>query len=246
MKLSARLQCVASFVTPSYRLADIGTDHGYVPIYLVSNGIVPSAIAMDINKGPLERAEEHIKAEGLEDKISLRLSNGLEKLNKNEVDAVLIAGMGGALIIDILKRGKQILEGVKELILSPHSEIDEVRKYVLSNNYIITEEEMIYDASKYYVIMKCIPKDEIILNSGNESSDIQLEHYEEYEYLYGKRLIEDKSEVLIEYLRKEKDSFEKIIANLETSEKSEAKKRASELRDKNKIIDKVLNIMERS
>lgn len=246
MKISARLQCVASFVTPSYRLADIGTDHGYVPIHLVSEGIIPSALAMDINVGPLERAKEHIIMEGLEDKIKVRLSNGLDKLKDGETDSVLIAGMGGALIIDILERGREVLKSVKELILSPHSEIDEVRKYLVKNDYVITKEEMIYDASKYYVIMKCISREVIIKDEGSVESAFLNDKYEEYEYLYGKRLIESKSEVLTEYLKKEKLNFEKIIDNIKYQDRKESKERVLELCNANIIIDKVLNIIERS
>ena len=246
MKISARLQCVASFVTPSHRLADIGTDHGYVPIYLVSEGIIPSALAMDINVGPLERAKEHIIMEGLEDKIKVRLSNGLDKLKDCEADSVLIAGMGGALIIDILERGREVVKSVKELILSPHSEIDEVRKYLVKNDYVITKEEMIYDSSKYYVIMKCIRREVIIREESSEASVFLNDKYEEYEYLYGKRLIESKSAVLTEYLKKEKLNFGKIIDNIKYQDKKELKERVLELCNANIIIDKVLNIIERS
>ena len=102
MELSKRLKAVAELVTPGMRLADVGTDHGYIPIYLTEAGVIPSAIAMDINKGPLERAKEHIREHGLEGKIQTRLSDGLKNLQMNEADCMIAAGMGGGLVIRIL------------------------------------------------------------------------------------------------------------------------------------------------
>ena len=101
VKLSKRLERIASFVQPGSRVADIGTDHGYVPIWLVQKGVCPSALAMDVRKGPLERAEEHVEEVGLSGKIELRLSDGLAKLKAGEADTVGIAGMGGKYYIVI-------------------------------------------------------------------------------------------------------------------------------------------------
>ena len=126
-ELSKRLEAVAGMVTAGMRLADIGTDHGYLPIHLVKRGMIPSAIAMDVNKGPLMRAQEHIRAEGLEDKIITRLSDGLKNLKKNEADIMIAAGMGGGLVIRILSEGDGEIKGIKEYILQPQSEIKKVR-----------------------------------------------------------------------------------------------------------------------
>ena len=126
VKLSKRLERIASFVQPGSRVADIGTDHGYVPIWLVQKGVCPSALAMDVRKGPLERAEEHVEEVGLSGKIELRLSDGLAKLKAGEADTVVIAGMGGKLTCRILEQGRHVWEnwseGKERLILSPQSE----------------------------------------------------------------------------------------------------------------------------
>ena len=114
MHLSKRLLALTSFVTPGSRLADIGTDHGYVPIYLVENGIIPSAIAMDINEGPLKKAQEHIIEHQLEGKITTRLSDGLDKLKSHEADTVLIAIKGAFAIVLCKKVILQKLECTKE------------------------------------------------------------------------------------------------------------------------------------
>ena len=111
------MKAVASMVTAGYTLCDVGTDHGYVPIALVQGNIIPKAIAVDINKGPLERANEHIRANGLTEQITTRLSNGLEAIHDGEVDSIVIAGMGGELVIHILTAGETVCRSAKELIL---------------------------------------------------------------------------------------------------------------------------------
>ena len=215
MQLSKRLERVASFVTEGNVLADIGTDHGYIPIYLVKNGTIPSAYAMDINNGPLERADDHIAKDGLEKKIETRLSNGLDKLYENEADTVLIAGMGGALIIDILEHGRNVLRTVKELVLSPHSEWKEVRTYLMNNDYEIIREEMLIDADKFYVIMKAVK------GNASKQDDIELK--------YGRILLEEKDKVLEKYLHKEKDKYNLILNSLKDNSSSKANERINEI-----------------
>ncbi|MDO5350323.1 MAG: class I SAM-dependent methyltransferase, partial [Lachnospiraceae bacterium] len=153
MKLSKRLELVASFVPEGSRIADVGTDHGYIPIELVKRGLCPSGIAMDIGKGPLERAREHIREQGLEEKIESRLSDGLSALKPGEADTVVIAGMGGELVIHILDAGRHMWESVKEFVLSPQSELDKVRKYLEENGFAIQKEAMVVDEGKYYTVM---------------------------------------------------------------------------------------------
>lgn len=138
------MKAVASMVTAGYTLCDVGTDHGYVPIALVQGNIIPKAIAVDINKGPLERANEHIRANGLTEKITTRLSNGLEAIHDGEVDSIVIAGMGGELVIHILTAGETVCRSAKELILQPQSEVSKVREYVRNTGYKIVDEDMIW------------------------------------------------------------------------------------------------------
>ena len=143
-------------VTRGYRLADIGTDHGFVPIWLVRNGVIPSAIAMDVNRGPLERAKEHIAQAGLEGYIRTRLSDGLAGLRKGEADSILIAGMGGALTQRILEKDPPQSLGAAELILQPQSEISKVREYLCTSGWKIDAEDMVLEDGKYYPMMHCI------------------------------------------------------------------------------------------
>ena len=139
MQLSQRLSSVASMVTAGNCLADVGTDHGYVPIYLYERNIIPHAIAMDVNKGPLERATLHIAESGMKEAIETRLSDGLAALKPGEADSVVIAGMGGPLIIRILSTYPEVTDSLKELILQPQSEIPEVRMWLYEHGYEIIE-----------------------------------------------------------------------------------------------------------
>lgn len=224
MNISYRLKEVARMVTKGNRLADIGTDHGYVPIYLKKNDIIPSAIAMDINKGPLEKAAENIKQENVA-QVTTRLSDGLKELKAGEADTVLIAGMGGELIVRILKDGEDILKTVKELILSPHSEWELVRKYLQDNGYAIVEEKMIKDQGKYYLLLKA--------EKGIE------EKYTDCELKYGRHLINNKDEVLKEFLNNEHQKYKGILKNIGET----AHIRKKELEEKVNQISDILSCM---
>ena len=218
MELSKRLTAVAGLVTEGASVADIGTDHGYVPIYLMKNKIAVKAIAMDINRGPLERARMHIIGHGLKGKIETRLSDGLEKIEPGEVDTIIAAGMGGGLVIKILEEGKEVVKLLHACILQPQSEIIKVRKYLNNNGFIIETEEMVEEDYKFYPMMRVVHG--------------KPEAYEEYEYLYGKRLLEMKHPVLKKYLLREKEIQESIVRQLTASKESiSAKERLEEMEE---------------
>ena len=147
MQLSKRLRAVADLVPGGTVPADVGTDHAYIPIALVEEGKIPRALAMDINQGPLTRAEENIKAHGLEEKIETRLSDGLEKMKKGEADTVLIAGMGGLLTVRILSSKREVLGGAT-LVLQPQSDLPSVRGWLTEEGYAITAEDLVLEDGK--------------------------------------------------------------------------------------------------
>ena len=196
MELSKRLQAVADLLSEGMRVADIGTDHGYIPIYLVETGKCPSAFAMDINKGPILRAKEHIAAHGLEDKITVRLSDGVKALRVGECDSVNVAGMGGALAIKIMEEGRTVFKSLKEFVLQPQSELEKVRKYLCENDYCIIAEDMVLEDGKFYPMMKVI--------NGTAPK------YNNLELSYGPLLLEQKHPVLKTFLEKEKQKRSKI------------------------------------
>ena len=154
MSISPRLKHIANLVTKGNIAADIGTDHGYVPVYLVREGISPFAFAMDLSPGSLAKAIELVKKTGLEGNIECRLSDGLDKLSPFEADTVIISGMGGLLMTRILSGNPETLSTVKELILSPHRDADLVRDFIEANKFYIVTDEIFEDKKRQYVIIK--------------------------------------------------------------------------------------------
>ena len=128
--LSERMLRTAEFISRGNRTADVGCDHAYTSIYLVEQGIAPQVIAMDVNKGPLARAKDNVEKFGMAERISLRLSDGLEALLQGEADTILIGGMGGPLMERILSAYPEKVDRAKELVLQPQSEIGQFRRFV--------------------------------------------------------------------------------------------------------------------
>ncbi|SHI11878.1 tRNA (adenine22-N1)-methyltransferase [Butyrivibrio fibrisolvens DSM 3071] len=159
--LSKRLQTVADMVEPGSKVADVGTDHGFVPIYLAKAGLASHAIAMDVRKGPLERATQHVKEYKLEDVIETRLSDGLEKLLEGEADTMICAGMGGPLMQKILENKDPRSVKLKTLILEPQSELMQFRIFLREKGYEIVQEEFLLEDGKYYPVIKTCVNDEI-------------------------------------------------------------------------------------
>ncbi|WP_139904084.1 tRNA (adenine(22)-N(1))-methyltransferase [Clostridium thermarum] len=154
MNISDRLMKIANMVHRCNSMADIGTDHGYIPIFLVKKGICDTAIASDINKGPVQKAEKNVKLYGLEDKIQCRLGGGLKTIVPGEVDTAVIAGMGGHLIISILEESAEVAQKMQALILQPVQHVEILRKYLYENGYEILSEDLCFDEGKYYEIIK--------------------------------------------------------------------------------------------
>ncbi|MCQ2492180.1 MAG: class I SAM-dependent methyltransferase [Lachnospiraceae bacterium] len=211
MELSKRLTMIADLVSPCDCMADIGTDHGFIPIKLVKEGRCKHAFAMDVGVGPLERAKEHIKSHGLEERIECRLSDGYEKLEAEEADSTVIAGMGGDLMVRILSAGLKRDVLTKELILSPHSEWHKVREFLRLHGYKTEKEAMVWEDRKYYVAIKA---------KKAESTDVS----DPVEDAFGTYLLEEKNEVLKDYLLFLKNRYEKILANLEKIDSDSAAK----------------------
>lgn len=234
MKLSDRLEKVVSFVDPTEKAADIGTDHGYVPVELVRRGIVSGAYAMDVKKGPLSRAEQHIKMAGLENKIELRLSDGLAGLKPGEAEAVIIAGMGGELIIHILEQGKELWDSVEQWILSPHSEIHKVRRWLYENGFPIEKEAMIREEDKFYAVFRAGKR-----GTGTLEDDGMQE--EQWDFRYSRLLMDAKDPIFKEFLKDEEKKLvvltEKLREQAASSERAgESLKRAEERLMKNREV----------
>lgn len=209
--MTPRLLCVASFAQPGCVVADIGTDHAYIPVWLVENGIATCAIAMDINQGPIMRAEENIRRFSLEDKISTRLSNGMEQLLPGEADTVIIAGMGGMLINEILAAGKHVYPSVHRFILQPMTAIEETRKYLEEHGFLIENEKLAQEEDKIYCVLSVV------------RGQMQIEN--EIGYYVGKKLIENRDPLLSAYVNGKIYEYEKAIASLKKASGEHTKER---------------------
>ncbi len=153
IKLTSRLQKIAEQVTVGSTVADIGTDHGYIPIYLLKNDISPYVIAGDINEKPLKSAENNIEKYGLSHRAETRLGSGLSVLKPGEVDTIIVAGMGGILISDLLEASKEVVDKVSALILQPMQAQPELRKYLINNGFYIDKDILVKEDHHIYEIL---------------------------------------------------------------------------------------------
>lgn len=205
MILTERLRKVAEYVNNSDCLADIGTDHGYVPIFCVTQGRAKTAVASDISIGPLNIAQKNIEKYLLSDKISTRISNGFENFEKGSFDTAVIAGMGGLLINEILENGKRKFSDKTHIILQPMIAQSEVRRYLSNNGFIIEKENLAKEGNKIYNIFLC--------KKG-------VERLSEFDIYVGKRLLEDKNPLFLKYIDGKIRTLEKIINGLKKAENS--------------------------
>lgn len=229
MQLSNRLLAAAGMVTKGNIVADIGCDHAYTSIYLCQAGIAPKVIAMDVNKGPLVGARAHVEEAGLASQITIRLSDGLQKLAPGEADTVLLCGMGGLLMIKILSDFPEATASLKELVLQPQSEVGEVRMFLHKQGYEITKEHMLKEDGKFYVMMRAV------------KCTAPQAYETECDYLYGKLLIEEKHEVLLEYLEREQRLRTDVLAALSGQDTENARLRKESLNREFSLIEEARN-----
>ncbi|MBQ7765979.1 MAG: SAM-dependent methyltransferase [Lachnospiraceae bacterium] len=228
MDLGKRLAAVAALIEPTDTLADVGCDHGYLSVYLVEQRICRHIIAMDVNKGPLQKARENIQKYGYGDYIETRLSNGLNQLKMNEAAGFICAGMGGPLALEILWNDRDKVKEMQQVILQPQSELWMVRRTLKKWGFLIEKEDIAYEDGKYYFMMRIRPTQNLDMESlpQNEeffAEDIQTTAYE----LFAKELLDAKNELLLEYIRKEEKRLQDIHASLcsrEDSPKCRARK----------------------
>lgn len=154
MLLSKRLQEIADYVRPGSRVADVGTDHGYIPVWLVQNGVCGHVYASDLRPEPLKRAVESAEKNGVADRISFLLCPGLEKYSPGDIDTVIMAGMGGETIIEILAAAPWTRE--KELILQPQTKIPELRNWLNSSGYDVAGASLVADTGRIYLVWRCV------------------------------------------------------------------------------------------
>lgn len=217
VELSKRMQAVADMVTEGLRVCDVGCDHGYVSIYLVQAGISPKVLAMDVNKGPLLRAKEHVRKYKVEDYIQIRLSDGLTAYQKGEADTFLCAGMGGRLLMSILEKEPDKTADFREFILQPQSELKLFRRFLREKGYIFVKEDMILEDGKFYPMMKVkLPAENNRIVQRDKSENVY-----EMEDLLGPLLLQEKNPILLQYIEQEISLKEGILEGLKKQEQKE-------------------------
>lgn len=220
LKLSKRLETVVSFIPKGARLADIGSDHAYLPCYAYLHGYIVQAVAGEVADGPFRSAEQQVRKVGLSDVISVRKGDGLAVIEAGEVDCVTIAGMGGTLIAHILEAGKQKLETVKRLILQPNVGAHVVRKWLFDNGWELIAERILEEDGQIYEVL--------VAEKGDP-----LKPYRDFEIelLVGPFLRTERNDVFVKKWRKEIEHWRRIIAELEakaTTKEGLTKKEALE------------------
>lgn len=220
VKLNNRLLEIANFIKPNHSIIDVGCDHALLSIYLVQNKCPKKVIASDIKEGPLEHARENIKKYKVEDQIKLKLGQGIEPIEE-DIDTIIISGMGGLNMIGILKYTPSKYKKVDTIILSPNSDTDKVRKEICKLGFFIEQETLIKEKNIIYPI--------ICFKRGKK-------RYQYHEYLYGPILMKKMDSLFLEYLEKEKKQKEKLI---EVLPKKYLKKRW-QLKKELKVISKII------
>ncbi|MEO1770839.1 tRNA (adenine(22)-N(1))-methyltransferase [Candidatus Enterococcus ferrettii] len=207
-ELSLRLQVVANYVPKKARLADIGSDHAYLPVALVRNERIQYAIAGEVVQGPYEAARKQVSKNGLEQFIEIRLGDGMEVVFlEDNIEAVTICGMGGVLIRDILERGKRMhrFSGKERLILQPNVGEKQLREWLAAEGYTIIAETILEDHHKIYEVMVAEKLD-------------STASYTQHELLFGPHLLQERSTVFLKKWQHQLGKLEKVRANLAKSD----------------------------
>lgn len=249
MDLGKRLAKVASLIEPVETMADVGCDHGYLSIYLVEQKLCQRVIAMDVNKGPLQKAWENIQKYGYGDYIETRLSDGLNKLQKDEAQGYVCAGMGGPLALEILWNDRDKVKNMRQVILQPQSELWLVRRTLKQWGFKIEKEEIEYEDGKYYFMMRILPNKNTDMEKPLQNAFLFEQHermaescleyadltagetickeilseaeIQSYAYeLFAEELLKARNPLLYEYICKEERRLEDIYASLTKQEDS--------------------------
>ncbi len=244
-KLSDRLLLVADWVKPKSVVADIGTDHAYLPIYLALQGICTKGIALDIRKKPLERAKENINQFNVWDRVEIRLSDGMDKLLPMEADVVTICGMGGKLMMDILERGRKKVDSTTQLLLSPQSELRLFRIFLYENGIQVLRENMIKEDNQFYVLMDC--RWDTVEKKQKKTNSQSYSDKEEMNFRYGEYLLKSKNSILKELLERDKmvclGVLKQVmeVRNLKNVDVAKVEQRIQQLHRDIKMIDMAID-----
>ena len=232
-QLSKRLETVVSYIPKQSKIADIGSDHAYLPCYAVKKEIATFAIAGEVVKGPFLSAKKQVQDANLTSKVEVRLGNGLEVISPGEVDCITIAGMGGTLIASILQAGVEKLTGVSRLILQPNVSAKSIRTWLINNEWRLVQEEIMEEDGKVYEIL--------VAEKGNPKASYTPEDFEQ-ELLLGPILMKNCNDAFRKKWNQECAQWKNIITNMEKAENTpDLEHRKQELLKKIKMVEEVLD-----
>jgi tRNA (adenine22-N1)-methyltransferase len=223
LRLVGRLAALAAFVPQGMRLADIGTDHAYLPIELVQDNVIVSAIAGDVHVGPYKAAKEHVEALGLEQRISVRLGNGMAVISPGEVEIVVIAGMGGQTIIEILNNNPEVTKSLNRLILQPMVAAASVRRWLEKNGWHIVDEQLVQDDGRLYEI--------VVAEQGISPV------YESIMYDIGQKLWNDKPEFLTLHIDQLISQTKRVLGEMAASSNARKSLKYDEYKERLKQLE---------
>lgn len=234
-QLSKRLSAVASLIPNGSRIADIGSDHAYLPIHLILQGKISLAIAGEKNDGPYQLAKSNVKKFGLTSVIEVRKGDGLEVIEPGEVDVVVIAGMGASLIVQILENGLEKLAQVKRIVVQPNLAAHLLRRWFMEHGWELKEEKIIEEDEQFYEILMAEPGD-------GQAPYLGLGEREmEQALLMGPYLLKEKNEVFLDKWTGELRKRKRIIASLEQARGEEKEERLHVILEEKKLIEEALS-----
>ncbi|MDQ0205557.1 tRNA (adenine(22)-N(1))-methyltransferase [Alkalicoccobacillus murimartini] len=229
-QLSNRLKTVAGYVQHLKKIADIGSDHAYLPSYLCLNQPAMHAIAGEVSEGPLQAARAQVAELEIEHRIDVRKGSGLAVISRGEVEGITIAGMGGALITSILEDGKSKLEGVTRLVLQPNNAARSIRIWLLENDWRLVKEEILLENEKYYEILVAEPG----------TDRLRYEEDRDKKLLFGPHLMVERNEAFQKKWLGEQENWRRVLMSLKQGKEQEALyKREQQIQKQIQLVQEV-------
>ncbi|MDM8533448.1 class I SAM-dependent methyltransferase [Clostridiaceae bacterium HSG29] len=216
--ISERLKILANYVNKNDIVGDIGTDHGFIPIYLIENNKINKMIASDLNEGPLDNAKKELSLKGFLNKVDLRIGSGLVPYTPGEINTAIIAGMGGNLIRTILIDGKEHIKYLNKLILQPMHGVEELRRWILNNGFRIIDEDLLFENNIFYEI--------IVAEKG------ETQKYDELNLEFGFNMLNKNPEISKSFLDMKIQKIERIVEDIESHGSSMSQLRKEQFKDR--------------
>lgn len=208
MNIGVRLEAIGNLVPQGCTLADVGTDHAYLPVWLLQKNRITHAVAGDIAEGPCRAARSTVAMYGVKDKVEVRLGSGLKVLQPGEVECVTIAGMGASTMIDIFEEAEAVTASLKHLVLQPMAGAASLRRWLCEHGWVIVDEDLVEDGVHFYEIISAVP--------GEKSQ------YSDAEYLIGPVLLKKGHLLLEKHFQRQCNGLRQLMANMERSQQAMA------------------------